>query len=661
MDGMAWIGQFWLTTLGRLAACAVLFGLLVRLMPCNPGMYWWKSARSAVTDAVYWLIVPIFLRILSLLMLAAGIVLLCGGHEPHWLPVRSWPLWQQCAAIVLLQDVLLYWIHRLFHVRGAWKFHAVHHSPTVLDWTATARFHPVNNLLAFNLADVVVLLLGFAPEAVALLAPVNTLYSAMVHANLNWTFGPLRYIFASPVFHRWHHATRDEGLDKNFAATFPILDVLFGTFYMPRGRLPQEFGTGAADFPAGFWGQFLHPFRSDGAAAAARRRAIFVRAASILALTGLVGGGTYCSILLATRNEQQTVAQQRARHTVDFRQAATAWAENDLVRAAAILDAATADCPGGEEESELRALCRRKCLVLTGHTGAVVGVAVSVDGRHIVSASEDGTLKIWDALTGAVERTLTGHTGPVRGVALSADGRRILSASHDRTLKIWDVDTGSDLRTLPGHSGAILAVALSSDSGRAVSGSADGTVRLWDLEAGHEKRSFPGGTGEVITVAIGADGQRVAWAAGRIIKIASAAGNGQERALIGHADLVCTVALSPDGERVVSGSFDRSVKVWNATTGLAVQTLTGHDGPVSSVAISSDGRTIVSGSQDGTVRVWDLATGREQVVLRGHSDSVMSVALSADGRKIVSAGRDGTVKVWDTALCRQTTSHAAGD
>jgi sterol desaturase/sphingolipid hydroxylase (fatty acid hydroxylase superfamily) len=66
---------------------------------------------------------------------------------------------------------------------------------------------------------------------------------------------------ASPVFHRWHHTSEAEGLDKNFASTFPILDVIFGTYYMPRGRLPEQFGNGEADYPDDFWGQLVHPFR----------------------------------------------------------------------------------------------------------------------------------------------------------------------------------------------------------------------------------------------------------------------------------------------------------------------------------------------------------------------------------------------------------------
>jgi sterol desaturase/sphingolipid hydroxylase (fatty acid hydroxylase superfamily) len=162
---------------------------------------------------------------------------------------------------MLIQDGLMYWIHRAFHTRRGWAFHATHHSPKVLDWMAAVRFHPVNFLLEFALADVAVLLMGFSPAVFVVLVPYYQVYSAMVHANLNWTFGPLRYVFASPVFHRWHHTAAGAGLNRNFAPNFPFFDVLFGTFYMPPGRLPEEFGNGDPDFPAGFWGQLFYPLR----------------------------------------------------------------------------------------------------------------------------------------------------------------------------------------------------------------------------------------------------------------------------------------------------------------------------------------------------------------------------------------------------------------
>jgi sterol desaturase/sphingolipid hydroxylase (fatty acid hydroxylase superfamily) len=260
MDWLLVIGDSSLTTLGWLAGLAVAFAVLARLTPCNLGMYWWKDWRAVGTDLLYWFLVPLFLTACRLLLLAAAVALLFGGLPPQPLSLRGLPLWQQGLAILLIQDVLLYWIHRGFHTRWAWRFHAIHHSPTVLDWMSMPRFHPIN-LLAVSLADVAVLLLGFAPAAIVALAPFNLFYSTMVHANLGWTFGPLRFVLASPVFHRWHHTVREEGRNKNLAPTFPFLDLIFGTFYMPPGRLPEEFGNGEADFPEDFWGQLIHPFR----------------------------------------------------------------------------------------------------------------------------------------------------------------------------------------------------------------------------------------------------------------------------------------------------------------------------------------------------------------------------------------------------------------
>jgi len=260
MDWIADIGDFWLHTLAWVTGLSLAFGVLAWLMPCNRGMYWWKNLRGAATDLIYWFFMPLLMRLGRALLLWAGIRLLFGGAGPQPLPVKQLPLWLQAILILLIQDVLLYGIHRLFHTRLGWKYHAIHHSPTVLDWMSTARFHPFNHLLAFTVADVVVLLMGFSAEALVLLAPFNLIYSAMTHANLNWTFGPLRYVFASPVFHRWHHTTEKEGLNKNFASTFPFLDLLCGTFYMPPGKLPEQFGAGESDFPEDFLGQFLHPF-----------------------------------------------------------------------------------------------------------------------------------------------------------------------------------------------------------------------------------------------------------------------------------------------------------------------------------------------------------------------------------------------------------------
>jgi sterol desaturase/sphingolipid hydroxylase (fatty acid hydroxylase superfamily) len=102
--------------------------------------------------------------------------------------------------------------------------------------------------------------LGYNVSAVAAFTAFTTFYAITLHANLRWTYGPLRYAIASPAFHRWHHTCAVEGQDKNFAGFLPVWDLMFGTFHMPRGRQPELFGV-ADPVPGGLIGQLVYPFR----------------------------------------------------------------------------------------------------------------------------------------------------------------------------------------------------------------------------------------------------------------------------------------------------------------------------------------------------------------------------------------------------------------
>jgi sterol desaturase/sphingolipid hydroxylase (fatty acid hydroxylase superfamily) len=156
----------------------------------------------------------------------------------------------------------------LFHGRWLWKFHAVHHSSESVDWLSSVRLHPVNDIVTRVLQVLPLYWLGFSGAVLAAYVPFLTFYALLLHANVNWTFGPFRYAIASPAFHRWHHTTEAEGLDKNFAGTFPFIDLIFGTFYMPPGRTPTHFGITGSPVPTGFFAQLLYPFRSTSVPAA---------------------------------------------------------------------------------------------------------------------------------------------------------------------------------------------------------------------------------------------------------------------------------------------------------------------------------------------------------------------------------------------------------
>jgi sterol desaturase/sphingolipid hydroxylase (fatty acid hydroxylase superfamily) len=250
-------------------ALAAAFTLLSVFWACNPGRPWWRK-RELVTDLCYWFIIPLFARYLRIGLLVLGAALLFGITTAEGLvefyddghgPLSQLPLWLQAVIFLVGSDLMMYWIHRAFHRPAMWKYHAVHHSSKELDWISAARFHPVNIMLGSVAADVVLLLAGISPNVFVFLGLFTVAHSAFVHANLNWTLGPLQYVIAGPVFHRWHHTAADAGGEKNFASTFPILDLLFGTFYMPKQALPGAYGVADKGFPAGFGAQLLYPFK----------------------------------------------------------------------------------------------------------------------------------------------------------------------------------------------------------------------------------------------------------------------------------------------------------------------------------------------------------------------------------------------------------------
>ncbi len=249
-------------------ALAAAFTALTWFWACNPGRQWWRK-RDLVTDLCYWFFIPVITRFLriGLLIAAAAIVFkittasgLIAFYENGHGPLAALPLLAQGVIFLIGEDIILYWTHRWFHGARMWKYHAVHHSSEELEWISAARFHPVNLFLGSVAADVIMLFAGISPNVFIVLGPLTTAHSAFVHANLDWTLGPFKYVIASPVFHRWHHTAPERGGEKNFAATFPVLDLMFGTFYMPKGELPDRYGIADRSFPEGFGAQLVHPF-----------------------------------------------------------------------------------------------------------------------------------------------------------------------------------------------------------------------------------------------------------------------------------------------------------------------------------------------------------------------------------------------------------------
>ncbi len=249
-----------------IAACTAL--ALFSGQACNPGKVWWRS-RDLLLEIGYFITLQCIAPYLSRGLLIAIATLAMTFASPDEIadyvqngrgPVSGLPFWWQVAFYLLAADFLMYWTHRLFHGASLWRYHAIHHSAEDVDWSTAFRFHPLNICFHTYLSDAVMLYAGVSPAVLLFMVPFQTAIALFVHANLNWTLGPLKYVMASPVFHRWHHTKPDEGGNTNFAPTFPLWDVLFGTFYMPAGKLPARYGVDDPQFPAGFLGQMAYPF-----------------------------------------------------------------------------------------------------------------------------------------------------------------------------------------------------------------------------------------------------------------------------------------------------------------------------------------------------------------------------------------------------------------
>jgi sterol desaturase/sphingolipid hydroxylase (fatty acid hydroxylase superfamily) len=255
---------------------ALVFVPLEHLVPLHEGR---KLLRKGwLTDLMHYVFSGLLIRLglMGVLLVAARAA---DAAVPSGLRagVEGLPLWVQVPLVLLIADFGFYAAHRMFHaVPWLWPFHAVHHSIEELDWLAAHRVHPVDQIVTKAFSLVPVFALGFSEVAIGIFAVLYHWQALLIHSNVRIGFGPLRWLFASPDFHHWHHANEREAYDKNFAGQLPLWDILFGTAHMPAGRLPTAYGVDEP-VPSTFHGQIAYPFvrlagriRRRRAAAAAR-------------------------------------------------------------------------------------------------------------------------------------------------------------------------------------------------------------------------------------------------------------------------------------------------------------------------------------------------------------------------------------------------------
>ncbi len=259
----------------RLIISLLVVGIVIttieRLFPARRKKPAWR--KDIGLDAQYWFFTALVSKTLSkglVFIVVVTVSVLVGRHfGPHlangFPPVSKQPTPLIIAEILIIGDFVSYWMHRAFHNGRLWKFHAIHHSSIDLDWLSSVRLHPVNEMVQKSVQILPFAIFGFPTHVLAAYVPFLVFYAIFIHANLDWDFGPLRYVIASPRFHRWHHTSEQEGLDKNFAGLLPIYDIIFGTFYMPAHQTPQVFGVTKKQIPNTLIGQLLYPFQNEPA------------------------------------------------------------------------------------------------------------------------------------------------------------------------------------------------------------------------------------------------------------------------------------------------------------------------------------------------------------------------------------------------------------
>jgi WD40 repeat protein len=329
----------------------------------------------------------------------------------------------------------------------------------------------------------------------------------------------------------------------------------------------------------------------------------------------------------------------------------------------------------------------KKVLAFEGPRGSVSGASFSPDGKFVLAAEDgrndvrtysnngaqvafsslmlpDGQAYIWDGATGKLVQTLKGHEYGITAAAWSPDGKRVLTADFSTgsrvdggAARIWDVASGKPVVTLEGDRGGVRLATFSPDGKHVLllQSHASSSVEIWDAATGQVVRTL-GPRPQPWRYSQERDartGKLVTKRNGRVVDFPLGADKWP-----GHTSAVTHAAYSPDGRRIVTASWDKTARIWDAATGQPLYVLRGHVLALQWAAFSADGKRVVTASDDETARVWDAETGSEIITLAGHKGPVLTAVFSPDGQSVATASADNTVRIWPldplaTALSRK--------
>jgi WD40 repeat protein len=298
---------------------------------------------------------------------------------------------------------------------------------------------------------------------------------------------------------------------------------------------------------------------------------------------------------------------------------------------------------------------------LSGHDGPVRSVSFSPNGQLVLSGSEDNTLRIWDVKAGESLKTLRGHGQPVRACVFSPDKKMALSGGDDSSVRVWNVAGYQEVRVLSstvfvGHDDAVLSARFSRDGKHIVTASRDRTASLWDAGSGNPLKRFQEGHDFLVSGVAFFPGHLATGAGDNSVRTWNLTAGTQELVLPATGR-IGTLAASPDGSWIFTGSPGTDVKVWNAKTGALVETLGGHAAEITSLAFSPQGDRVASGDDEGGLRLWRKPNGPAEGAkswvadrqLSGHNGSITGIRFSPDGKRLITASGDRTCNQWDVA------------
>jgi len=368
---------------------------------------------------------------------------------------------------------------------------------------------------------------------------------------------------------------------------------------------------------------------------------------------------------LAQENEQERKLAEENLYFADIRVAYHDWESGQI---GGVLDRLRHHLPQGAEPDlrgwewyYLLSLCHRDERTLRGHTRGVQSVSCDPAGRRFASASNDRTVRIWDAVSGDAIAELKGHKDFVFCVGWSPDGRRLASGGRDGKLIVWNAETWQKLFTLDCDD-QVGALAWSPDGKRVAAGGighlpdgSEGLVTLWDATSGRRLHYLNGAVGQIWSLAWHPAGKLLV--AGENFKgrmqVWDADSGQLLRTIPAHDHFISSLAWHPDGRRLASASNDQRIRIWDADTWKPTLTVdAAHNGGAMAVAWSEDGQRLVSGGNDALVKIWNPDTGRLLNTLRGHQGAIRSVQWWKGRGKFISGSADASLKIWVPELAQ---------